>query len=122
MGRLLHLRFGYGPPFILAENRCQYSLGVVVQRQCAEAWYSGRVVKVPGILGKPDEVADRGVRRPCATKGGTSEVLRNARRKEGADVGCRTNFLERRQICQIQERFPRTFGTVFDAAIRRSLR
>ena len=51
------------------------------RRKVTEARHRVRVGEVPGVLGEPDEVADRRIGRPHASKRRTGQLGRHARRR-----------------------------------------
>lgn len=66
------------------KERCQLLLGTVER---TKARHGVRVVEVPCVFRKPDEVADRRIGLPSATKRRTAQILWNTLAQERRDVG-----------------------------------
>ena len=60
------------------------------------------IVEIPPVLDQADEVADRRIGRPSATKRRTREIRRNPRFEKGANIGFRADRFDRRQAGGIE--------------------
>ena len=83
---------------------CQKPSGVL-GGQRTKPGHAVRRIEVPGILGEADEVADRRIGGPGATKGRPDEVRRHPRGEKGPNVGSGADRLDRRQVPADTRRF-----------------
>ena len=90
------------PALRRADRLRQQTADVLAHRHRPKAGHAMRIVEVPRVLDQPDEVANRRIGGPGATKRRTREVRRNSGFEKRADVGFRRDRFDRRQAGRIE--------------------